>query len=133
MNYPVYVYTGDSKHAFGVAVPDFPGCFAACDNENELEHAVQEAVELYFEGEDMDIPSPSSLELLCNNPDFTGGGWRMVNLDLNRVDTKAEFVEVKFPATLLKQFDAFVTGQHMTRSNVLVNLAKSALHPHKHK
>jgi predicted RNA binding protein YcfA (HicA-like mRNA interferase family) len=29
MRYPIAIETGDSKHAYGVVVPDLPGCFSA--------------------------------------------------------------------------------------------------------
>ena len=31
MRYPIVIETGDAKHAFGVVVPDLPGCFSAGD------------------------------------------------------------------------------------------------------
>ncbi len=56
MLYPVYVHVGDAKHAHGVTVPDFPGCYSAADNWDELPAKIQETIEVYCEGEDMDIP-----------------------------------------------------------------------------
>lgn len=58
MLYPVYVHVGDDTHAHGVTVPDFPGCYSAADNWDELPAKIQEAIEVYCEGEDMDIPRP---------------------------------------------------------------------------
>jgi len=66
MLYPVYIYPGDERTAHGVAFPDFPGCFSAADEWNDLPRLIQEAVEVHFEGEEMDVPPPSSLEkLVC--------------------------------------------------------------------
>ena len=31
MRYPIAIETGDSKHAYGVVVPDLPGCFSAIE------------------------------------------------------------------------------------------------------
>jgi predicted RNase H-like HicB family nuclease len=35
MRYPIAIETGDEKHAYGVVVPDLPGCFSAGDNLDE--------------------------------------------------------------------------------------------------
>jgi HicB_like antitoxin of bacterial toxin-antitoxin system len=35
MRYPIAVETGDAKHAYGVVVPDLPGCFSAGDTLDE--------------------------------------------------------------------------------------------------
>lgn len=53
MLYPVYIHMGDAKHAHGVTVPDFPGCFSAADNWDQLPANIQEAIKVYCEGEDM--------------------------------------------------------------------------------
>ncbi len=42
MLYPVYVHLGDAKHAHGVTFPDFPGCFSAADDWNDLPAAIQD-------------------------------------------------------------------------------------------
>lgn len=31
MHYPIAIETGTMEHAFGVVVPDLPGCFSAGD------------------------------------------------------------------------------------------------------
>jgi len=36
MLYPVYVQVGDKKHAHGIEFPDFPGCFSAADDWQEI-------------------------------------------------------------------------------------------------
>ena len=35
MRYPIAIETGDAKHAYGVVVPDLPGCFSAGDTLDE--------------------------------------------------------------------------------------------------
>jgi len=70
MLYPAFVELGNDKEAYSVVLPDFDGCFTATDNEDELPKSVQEAVELHFEGEDFDLPSPSKLETLKASGDY---------------------------------------------------------------
>ena len=62
MIYPVYVHLGDAEHAHGVTIPDFPGCFSAADDWQDLSAKIQEAIEVYCEGEAMEIPAPTPLE-----------------------------------------------------------------------
>ena len=35
MKYPIAIEPGDDKHAYGVVVPDLPGCFSAGDTLDE--------------------------------------------------------------------------------------------------
>jgi predicted RNase H-like HicB family nuclease len=42
MRYPIAIEPGDAKTAFGVAVPDLPGCFSAGDT---LDEAIANAAE----------------------------------------------------------------------------------------
>ena len=50
MRYPIAIETGDSKHAFGVVVPDLPGCFSAGDTLDEALTNAREAILLHLEG-----------------------------------------------------------------------------------
>jgi predicted RNase H-like HicB family nuclease len=70
MLYPAYVHPGDERHAHGVTIPDFPGCFSAADTWEDLPAKIQEAAEVYCEDEDMEIPEPTPWETLTGNPDL---------------------------------------------------------------
>ena len=50
MLYPVYVHVGDDQYAHSVTIPDFPGCFSAADEWDDLPANIQEAVELHIDG-----------------------------------------------------------------------------------
>ena len=89
MLYPVYVHLGDEKHAHGATIPDFPGCFSAADELDDLPAQVQEAVEVYFEGEEVEVPTPTPLEVLAAGPEYQGGVWMLIDIDLSKVNTKA--------------------------------------------
>lgn len=78
MLYPVYVHVGDDNHAHGVTIPDFPGCFSAADKWDLLSAHIQETIELYCEGEYMDVPAPTPLEKLMSIPEYEGGAWMLV-------------------------------------------------------
>jgi len=50
MRYPIAIESGDSKHAYGVVVPDLPGCFSAGDSLDEALTNAREAILLHLEG-----------------------------------------------------------------------------------
>ena len=46
MHYPIAIETGTSTEAYGVVVPDLPGCFSAGDTLDEAMENAKEAIEL---------------------------------------------------------------------------------------
>lgn len=103
MLYPAYVHLGDDKHANGVTIPDFPGCFSAADAWEDLPNMIQEAAEVYFEGEDISVPTPTSLEVLADKPEYQGGVWLLVDIDLAKPKVKAKRVNISMPENLLNE------------------------------
>lgn len=94
MLYPAYVELGDESHAFAVVLPDFPGCFSAADKLEDLPDRVQEAVELYCEGEDMPLPQPSTIEELRQRPEFDyPGEWKEFDIDIDKLQIKKNIVK----------------------------------------
>ena len=124
MLYPVYIHVGDETHAHGVTVPDFPGCYSAADHWDELPAKIQEAIELYCESEDMDIPAPTPLEKLAKQPEYEGGVWMLVDVDVTQLSTRPMRLNVSLPEGLVKRIDAYAKSHHLTRSGFL---AKAAL------
>ena len=49
MLYPIAISTGDDDHAWGVEVPDIPGCFSAGDDLDDAMAMAREAIEGHFE------------------------------------------------------------------------------------
>ena len=49
MKYPIAIEPGDERIAFGVVVPDLPGCFSAGDTLDETIDNAREAIELWLE------------------------------------------------------------------------------------
>ncbi len=82
MIYPVYVHPGDERHAHGITVPDFPGCFSAADRWEDIPAKVQEAIALYCEGEDMERPTPTPLDVLIEDQRYRDGVWLLVDIDI---------------------------------------------------
>ena len=126
MLYPVYVHLGDDGSAHGATIPDFPGCFSAADDWDDLPANVQEAVELYCDGEDMDIPTPSGLAemvALERKGEYEGGTWVMIDIDLSKLDTRMQRINISLPANALREIDAYARAHDIPRSRFLVNAA----------
>lgn len=119
---------GDDKHAHGVTIPDFPGCYSAADEWDELPRMIQEAAEVYFEGEDMPVPAPTPLEKLAGKAEYQGGVWMLVDIDMARLKVKAKRVNITIPENLLHEIDRFAEQHRMTRSGLLVQAAGQYIH-----
>lgn len=75
--YPIVIELGDETTAFGVVVPDLPGCFSAGDTLEEAISNAKEAIALHVLGlveAGMSIPQPS-----FPHPDYAGWLWHLVN------------------------------------------------------
>ena len=84
MDYPVVIEPGDEISAFGVIVPDMPGCFSAGDSLDEALVATGEAMAAWIDatldaGEA--IPAPTSLEQLRLSPEYVGSTFDVISLD----------------------------------------------------
>ena len=86
MRFPIAIEPGDENTAFGVVVPDLPGCFSAGDTLEEAYANAAEAIELWVETTletGGTIPAPGSLQALRRDPDLTGWIVDMVEVDLS--------------------------------------------------
>ena len=122
MLYPVCVHQEEGG-SLGATVPDFPGCFSGADDWRDLPRMVQEAIEVHCGGEDLEIPAPSRLEELRENPDFEDGQWVFVDVNLDALDTRKERINVSIPVYALREIDAHVRAHGGSRSGFLVTAA----------
>lgn len=131
MLYPVYVHPGDATHSHGAEVPDFPGCFSAADDWQDLPRKVQEAVEVWCMGEDMDLPAPTALNELAANTGFSGGVWMLLDIDVSRLDVRSNQkpvrINISIPAGLVHDIDAYARAHGATRSGFLAQAARQAM------
>lgn len=129
MLYPVYIHPGDEHTAHGVVFPDFPGCFSAADEWEDLPRLIQEAVEVHFEGEETEVPAPTPLDRLAADPGYTGGVWMLANIDLARVRNKPRSVRlnISLPADLVARIDDYAQSHGASRSGFLAEAARSAM------
>lgn len=130
MRYPIAIELGDKDHAYGVAVPDLPGCFSAGDTLDEAITNAQEAVLLYLE-DATDAgkapPAASTLEALRKRKDWRGWTWGVVDVDLAKLSTKATRVNITLPDRLLDTIDRYAKASGETRSGFLARAAIEAM------
>ena len=126
MLYPLYVHY-DEGSAYGGTFPDFPGCFTAADELADLPRMAQEAVEVFFEGEDVEIAPPSSITRWKDDADYQGGFWLLVEIDLAQGNAKPLRLNVSLPAHLVQRIDRYAEAHHMTRSGFLARAALDSL------
>jgi predicted RNase H-like HicB family nuclease len=125
MRYPIYIHK-DPDSAYGVTVPDVPGCFSAGDTMEEAILNATEAIECHIEGlliDGEDYPTPQSLEFHRQNPDFSDGVWGIVPVDLTKLSGKSKRINITVPERLLTKIDAQAARLGETRSSYLVAAA----------
>ena len=84
---PIAIEPGDKKHAWGVAVPDLPGCFSAGNTLDEAIVHAREAILLHVEGllsDGQPIPTPQPIDVHHANREFKGRIWALVDVDPSR-------------------------------------------------
>ena len=129
MLYPIYVHK-DEGSAYGATFPDFPGCFAAADDLQALPRAAQEAAEAHFGADDDPIPDPTSPEAWAADPDYSGGFWMLVDIDLSKVRSRAVRLNISLPENLVKRIDAAAHQRGQTRSAFLAVAAEREMVAH---
>ena len=127
MRYPIAVEKGDETHAYGVIVPDLPGCFSAGDTLDEAIVNAKEAIELWMEmviEDGYPIPEASPIATHQANPEFAGWIWAVVEVDLSKLSGKAKRVNITLPERVLVNIDKAAARLGDSRSGLL---AKAAL------
>ena len=129
MKYPIAIEPGDDKHAYGVVVPDLPGCFSAGDTLDEAMDNAREAIELWLETVIDDggaVPEPRPLGEHQKKKEFKGWVWAVVAVDLAQLSDKAERVNITLPARVLRRIDVAAKEAGESRSGFIAHLALRA-------
>ena len=121
MRYPVVIHK-DKASDYGVTVPDLPGCFSAGETMEAALDSVIEAIECHMEGLLFDgepIPEARSIEAHQRNPDYAGGTWALVSVDLSKLASKAKRINITLPERVLALVDEQAKRDGETRSGLL--------------
>ena len=130
MRYPIAIEPGDETQAFGVVVPDLPGCFSAGDSIDEAFENAREAIALFCEvlAEDgKEIPVPRPLAEHQANLAYKGWVWAVVDAPVERYFGPAAKINITVPGRILERIDLFAKEHNETRSGFLVRAATEAM------
>jgi predicted RNase H-like HicB family nuclease len=125
MRYPIAIEVGTDTTAFGVVVPDLPGCFSAGDTLDEAISAAEEAAAAWVDAAldaGQAIPAPTSLGAIRGNPDFAGWTFGVITLDPALLDDTTERVNITLPRRVLKRLDALARAAGESRSGYIAQL-----------
>ena len=131
-NYPVAIEYGDENTAFGVVVPDVPGCFSAGDTLDEALENAAEAIEAHLEllAEDGEVaPEPNSVQVWADNPEYKGYMWGVVQIDETPFLGRSEKINVTLPTLVMRKIDEYTQThkQYKNRSQFLAVAARRLL------
>ncbi|MCI2808438.1 type II toxin-antitoxin system HicB family antitoxin [Eoetvoesiella caeni] len=127
MKYPIAIEPGSDTQAWGVVVPDLPGCFSAADEgiDAAIDNA-KEAITLWIEtaiDEGQTIPGPSSITVLQSDPTYKGWIWAIVEVDPALIDDTIERINITLPRRILARIDARARQAGESRSGYIAHMA----------
>lgn len=134
MKFPIAIEQGNHQTAWGVVVPDLPGCFSAGDSAEEAFANAIEAINAHCEflaETDKDIPKPRPLSEHQTNQEYAGWVWALVEVDLSKFEGKTEKINITLPRKLLAHIDSYAKAHGKTRSGFIASAVRSAMNPQK--
>jgi predicted RNase H-like HicB family nuclease len=128
IRYPVMIEEGTEEAAFGVVVPDLPGCFSAGDTLDEALDNAREAIAGWVDvalDAGQTIPAPSSLADVRNLPAFLGWTPAIVELDEAVCDDTIERVNITLPRRVLRRLDDLASQRGQSRGGFIASITRS--------
>lgn len=122
MDIPVVIFK-DAGSVYGVNVPNIKGVHSWGDTVEDALKNVREAITSHIEtllelGEPVEI-AQTKIEALQENPEHKGGIWALVELDLDKLDSKPERINISLPRFVLNKIDRYADARHETRSGLI--------------
>lgn len=128
MRYPIAIEPGTKKTAWGVVVPDLPGCFSAGDTLDEAIDNAREGIAAWIEAT-LDaggaIAPASLIDRVRDDAEYRGWIWAVVEVDPAMLDDHAERVNITLPRRVLARLDAKAKAAGETRSGYIARLTLS--------
>ena len=126
MEIPVAIFK-DEGSVYGVNVPDIRGCHSWGDTIDEALKNAREAIYSHVEtlvelGAPVEI-AQSRIEVLAQQAEYAGAVWALVNVELEKLDSKPERINISIPRFVLSKIDDFAASRHETRSGVISRAA----------
>lgn len=129
MNYAIAI-EHEKGTAYGVAVPDLPGCFSAGDTLDAALENAREAVAFHIEGlldAGLPVPEPAGLEAHTGRREYAGRTWAVVSVDLAALSGKSKRLNISLPERVLRRIDAAAAKNGESRSGYLARIALQAV------
>jgi predicted RNase H-like HicB family nuclease len=122
MRYSIAIEPGDAEHAFGVVVPDLPGCFSAGDTLDSAIDNAREAINLWLEtaiDDGASIPEARPISEHYNDPELAGWIWAVIEVDLATLSDKTERINITLPSRILRRIDKAAQEAGESRSGFI--------------
>lgn len=129
MRYPILIEEGTGSTAFGVVVPDLPGCFSAGDTLDEAVEAAKEAAAAWIDAaldRGMPVPAPSTLQAARKLRGYKGWAVGLIELEDTYFDDTAERVNITLPRRVLQRLDDMARATGQSRSGLIARLTISS-------
>ena len=130
MKFIIAIEPGTDTSAWGVAVPDLPGCFSAGDTLDDAmanaRQAIDQHVEIMIE-DGVPIPIARTLAVIQADPAYNGWVWAVVDVPVEKYLGPAEKINITVPRMVLARIDEYAKSQGMSRSGFLVEAARTAM------
>lgn len=130
MKFVLAIEPGTESSAFGVVVPDLPGCFAAGDTLDEALDNAKEAIDFHCETlieDGLNIPLAQPLSVHQADAEYATWVWAVVEVDVERYFGPAEKINITLPRLLLAKIDDYAKSHGATRSGFLAQAARAAM------
>lgn len=131
MKFIIAIEPGTESTAWGVSVPDLPGCFSAGDTMDEAMENAREAIDQHVEimiEDGSAIPATRPLAVHQADPEYAGWIWGVVDVPVEKYLGPAEKINITVPRLVLARIDEYAKSHGMSRSAFLVEAARSAMH-----
>lgn len=131
MKFFIAIEPGNETTAWGVAVPDLPGCYSAGDTMDEAMENAREAIDQFVEiliEDGMDIPAARTLETLQADSEYKSWVWAVVDVPVEKYLGPAEKINITVPKLVLARIDQYAKSHGLSRSGFLVEAAQTAMH-----
>src|SRR5262245_7316530 len=127
--YPILIEEGTKTEAFGVVVPDLPGCFSAGDTLDEAIEAAKEAAAAWIDAaldQGMPVPPPSTLEEARKLRGYKGRAVGVIELEEALFDDTVERVNITLPRRVLRRLDDMARTTGQSRSGLVARLTATS-------
>jgi predicted RNase H-like HicB family nuclease len=129
MRYPILIEEGTEATAFGVVVPDLPGCFSAGDTLDDAVESAKEAAAAWIDAaldSGQPVPPPSSLKAVRNLRGYKGWAVGVIDLEDAFFDDAVERINITLPRRILRRLDDIARSSGQSRSGLIARLTMAS-------